>query len=320
MPNKQNNTLIIGVNAVYFLGRATMMWPASATTRGFYIRIDTITPQIWLPTEICEIFERAFDLKWDENLQLYLVDHATRSRLLQENPSVVFLLGADVGGSAATYKNFTLPYSAFDLRLGPPLVTNTTYYFPLRRAKDPGSYMFGRAFLQETYLTVDYERTNFSISQAYPTGGSAYIVPILSVIDPPATSNNTGATTDVKRSALSTGAQAGIGVGVGLFALALAILFLSWKRGWGFFRKPFIAPDPVVKAELHGKSKPRLEAMEKEQVELADEQTAELMERGAERAELETVEPRLEAGGPTSSTIESINALHEMDGDQARTA
>src|ERR1019366_4883174 len=47
-----------------------------------------------------------------------------------------------------------------------PLVTkNSSRYFPLKRAANDSQTTLGRAFLQEAYLIVDYERSNFSLYQ-----------------------------------------------------------------------------------------------------------------------------------------------------------
>lgn len=62
--------------------------------------------------------------------------------------------------------NISLPYQAFDLQVTQPITENGTNYFPLRCSSNMSQYVLGRAFLQETYLFVDYEKSTFSLSQA----------------------------------------------------------------------------------------------------------------------------------------------------------
>jgi hypothetical protein len=313
MPNKENNTAIVALRAISIIGPIARGWSAPADSTDVFFRIEPMIPQIWLPLEACEVFEKAFGIRWDSELQFYIVDNTTHDSLLQANPTISFSIGASSRSKA--YQNYTLPYSAFDLQLAPPLVNTTTYYFPLKRATDPSQYVLGRAFLQETYITVDYERGNFSLSQAYPVGGSGYIVPIYntSLVPDNSASNNDAAGS--KNRNLTPGAYSGIGVGVGIIVLVGMGLLVSWRKGWGFFRKKVASRDNFEKSELHGNAKPRLEAMEKERAELAGEVTVEAMER--EMAELETVEPSHEAGG-LASTTDSLDGIHELYGDSVR--
>ncbi|KAK0751397.1 hypothetical protein B0T18DRAFT_426041 [Schizothecium vesticola] len=59
------------------------------------------------------------------------------------------------GGETVTV---VLPYAAFDLVAKNPLVDETTHYFPLKRANSSKQYTLGRVYLQEAYLSIDYER------------------------------------------------------------------------------------------------------------------------------------------------------------------
>jgi hypothetical protein len=314
MPGRENTTLIINLESIRLFGQSEVNWPTETGFEGIPMRIDSAQPQIGLPLEACLMFERAFGLEWNDTLQLYIINENTHTALVRMNPSVSFQLGGNTNGISQT---FALPYSAFDLQLAPPLVENVTHYFPLKRAANWRQNVLGRVFLQEIYLTVDYERANFSLSQVYPPGGSGYILPISSALDTSQSRNetavgaqNTGSPT------LSPGAYAGIGVGVGLIALISIGLLVSWKKGWGLFRKKLQVPDIVEKPELHGEPIPRVEAMEKERAELLANDTVEAMER--DLAELETIEPSQEAGCPTSPAVEGLDVLHELDAEEMR--
>ena len=114
---------------------------------GILTFIDSTVPHIWLPQDACTLFEDAFGITYDSTVDRYLVNSTLHTQLQSQNASVSFLIGNDVsGGDTVTV---TLPYEAFDLQLGPPLVNTTQYYFPLRRASNSSQYTLGRTFLQE---------------------------------------------------------------------------------------------------------------------------------------------------------------------------
>jgi len=131
---------------------------------GFTAVIDSAVSHYWLPLEACQAFENAFHLVYNATTGIYLLNETQHTQLQAENAAVSFTLGQDmVGGSEVT---FSMPYSSFELRINEeyPLIPKWSRYFPIRRATNPSQYTLGRAFLQETYLTVNYERRNFSVS------------------------------------------------------------------------------------------------------------------------------------------------------------
>ena len=139
--------------------------------------VDTTLPFTWLPSSACQAFEKAFGLVWDDSSQLYLVNDTIHQRLLNQSPTVTFEIGNSTIGKASI--NITLPYQAFDLQASSPIFPNGTNYFPLRRASSPSQYTLGRAFFQEAFLLVDYEQSNFSISQSlFPDNTTSNIITI----------------------------------------------------------------------------------------------------------------------------------------------
>ncbi|KAL8910796.1 MAG: hypothetical protein Q9171_003932 [Xanthocarpia ochracea] len=181
---------------------------------GINAYIDSTIAQIWLPLEACKLFESAFGLTYDSENQLYPVNDTLHEKLLGQNASITFTLGnSDSGGQSI---DITLPYDSFDLQAKPPFAANTTRYFPLQRAANGTQYTLGRTFLQEAYLTVDWERQNFSISQCSfnPDISQQKLVSIQSV---------NGSTTDTgQQGATSNGTIIGVAVGV---ALAVVLIF-----------------------------------------------------------------------------------------------
>lgn len=183
--------------------------------------IDSTTAHMWLPQAVCDLFAEAFGLRYDTYTGLYLINNTMHNQLKQSNPSVTFTIGATDSSSDTT--NIVLPYAAFDLQAGIPLFNFSTNYFPLRVAANESQQVLGRAFLQEAYLFVDWERNNFTIGQAIHQNSTTNIVSVLSP------EYSTGS----EDSSISTGAIAGIAVGaVAVVALIIGIIafFVIRKR------------------------------------------------------------------------------------------
>ena len=111
--------------------------------------VDSTVPQIWLPLDACQAFEKAFGLTFDETSELYLVNSSLHDQLQNQNASFTFTLGATSTGGQTV--DIILPYDSFDLLVAPPTngVSNSSRYFPLRRAINDTQYTLGRTFLQE---------------------------------------------------------------------------------------------------------------------------------------------------------------------------
>ncbi|CAK1358663.1 unnamed protein product [Cercospora beticola] len=186
-------------------------------------QVNSLVPEIWLPTSACNIFEDAFGLEWNSTLNYYLVSEEQHQRMLQFNRSVTFLLAAN---DTSKDVPIVLPYAAFDLELQWPLanITDTSTrrrYFPLRRAPDDGrSNVLGRVFLQEAYLAVDYDKREFYLSQArFPETPSD-----TKLVSP----SGVG---DGGSDGLSVGAIVGIAVGAAaVVIILLAVAFWFWRR------------------------------------------------------------------------------------------
>lgn len=121
----------------------------SLLSSGILAYIDSTVSGLTLPIEVCQSFEKAFGLKYNQTNGFYLVDDALHTTLLEQNANVTFTLGSTITGG--TTINITLPYNSFDLNLSPPvpLISGKTNYFPLQRAINTTRYILGRTFLQE---------------------------------------------------------------------------------------------------------------------------------------------------------------------------
>ncbi|KAI0859014.1 acid protease [Xylaria cubensis] len=208
------------------------------------IFIDSTDPNLWLPDDVCDAFEMAFGLTLDNTTGLYLVNETYHNTLLNSDAEVTFRISdVNSGGEAV---RIVLPYAAFDLTAEYPLVQNTSYYFPLKRAANSTQYTLGRTFLQEAYLTADYERHVFNVSAcSWVAGAQENIVTIPpkgSDESPGGSSSNSGKSGG---KSLSGGAIAGIVIGavVGALLIVALIIFLTRRQRK---KKAYAAHDPVT--------------------------------------------------------------------------
>ena len=222
--------------------------------------IDSTVAQIWLPVAACKRFESVFGLIWNADLNLYLVNDTLHDKLVIMNPNITFSLNTGLIDADKTI-DINFPYASFDLTASYPLVGNTTSrYFPIRRAQNSSQYTLGRTFLQEAYLTVDYDRSTFSVSQAlFPDPGvPANLVPI----HPP---NTTNASPIIPEHRLSTPIIAAI-VAAAVLAILLLGLASYFLRKYIQRKRNHASPDSnQVDAEL---SSPDTEITDPQKAEL----------------------------------------------------
>lgn len=196
--------------------------------------IDSTVAQIWLPLEACQAFEKAFGLVYDETTDLYLVNNTMHDALLAQAANVTFTIGPGATGGQTT--DIVFPYAAFDQIASPPYrgLESQTSYFPLRRAANSTQYTFGRTFLQEAYLIVDHERSNFSVSQvSWIANAQSSIISIQALSNSTDSNGGDGGNSSGggSSSGLAMAAIIGIAVGVGAAVVIAAILlFCLWRR------------------------------------------------------------------------------------------
>lgn len=131
--------------------------------RQIFVNIDFTMAYLWLPPDTCERIASHFKLNYDFGKNLYLINESSHAELVSSDPSFTF----DFGGSRnpAERVSIVISYAAFDLQASWPIYNSTTRYFPIRQT-NTSHYTIGRAFMQEAYMIVDYERKNFSLHQA----------------------------------------------------------------------------------------------------------------------------------------------------------
>ena len=220
--------------------------------------VDTTLPFIWLPLSVCQAFEQAFGLVWDDTNQLYLVNDTTHQRLLNQTPAVTFELGNSTLGKTSV--NVTLPYNAFDLQASSPIYPNGTNYFPLQRASSPSQYTLGRAFFQEAFLLVDYEKSNFSISQGlFPVNTVSNIITIDHATQSRAANTTSGSQPSHHISQpVVIGTVVALSVAIVLLSVFGIILFRRFRnRSWSNNRNTLISSTPSIRMTDNPPNSPR---------------------------------------------------------------
>ncbi|KAH7167293.1 aspartic peptidase domain-containing protein [Fusarium sp. MPI-SDFR-AT-0072] len=213
----------------------------------FFAIIDSSTPYLWLPDEACDQFAQALNLTYNSTFELYTIsDDQYRDYTNDESFDLTFVLSSfdDNDNFGDPYSvpgivNITIPLRAFVGLLQYPFMPDTIQYgdpaipyFMLRKAKNSGSYILGRSFLQESYLITKYDEGVFSIHQAlFPDEPSTNSE--LTAIEQSDNSPYPPPYAEDKHG-LSDGQVIGIGVGVGLgvFVVCAAALFV-----WLYFRR-----------------------------------------------------------------------------------
>ncbi|CAI4210691.1 unnamed protein product [Parascedosporium putredinis] len=170
----------------------------SNMSTSFEAIIDSSTPFLSLPQEVCDNFVGALNLTFNPKLDAYELTNDQFAQLKSDDSfTFTFSLSSydnndDFGHplDVAGVVNITLSAHAFAHTLGYPwnnmaieYQDQRIPYFPIRVAPD-NTFILGRTFLQEAYLLTKYDTTVFSIHQAlYPE--SRLEAEIVTVEQPP---------------------------------------------------------------------------------------------------------------------------------------
>lgn len=189
-----------------------------------FVNLDFTLPFLWLPTDACDRIASLFNLRYDAVLNLYIAGDNDDAQMIEGNTQFIFDLGDSV--HPAERVSIVIAYSAFNHALSWPIYNGTTRYFPMRRTNTT-HYTLGRAFMQEAYMIVDYERDSFSVHQA-----SQSIPQQQKVIAIPAKNPTEITKGESERKNLSPASIGGITTAcvVGMAALLILAIYLLRRR------------------------------------------------------------------------------------------
>jgi hypothetical protein len=192
--------------------------PASRNQQ-FQAVIDSTLPYLFLPSDMCQWFADRYNLRWEPSTGLYFVNATTAAQNLLDTKDISFTLQDALGGDGQVTISF--PYDAFDAWAS--WTWGMNFYqpiFPIRNQTGDKAVL-GRAFLQQAYLSANYEPDvmKFNVSQTkFPADNTSNIISIQATPDKVISSG---------KKALSTGAIIGIAIGAAT-ALILTVLAVWW--------------------------------------------------------------------------------------------
>jgi hypothetical protein len=194
---------------------------------GFTALIDSTLPYLYLPTDTCEYLARVLNLQYDNITGLYTIDENSLQNNKQTISTITIAINPLLSPGSTTSKpgaNINFKYDAFvanaDWQWG---YESVQAIFPIRRtpAGSTTPAVLGRVFFQEAYVSADYERNVFNVSQVNDSNDvGSNIIPI-----PSLSSSSPG-------KSLSKGAIAGIAIGgfLAVLIIALICLWFCWMK------------------------------------------------------------------------------------------
>lgn len=165
--------------------------------------IDSSTPYLWLPTDVCDRFAAALNLTWREDLGVYVFSEGAQYLKYQSDTSLSFTFSLSSYHNADNFGdpynipgvvNITIPVAAFAQLLRYPFKDvikwgqSSIPYFPLKRSTkevNDNRYIIGRVFMQEAYIITSYDRGTFSLHQALFPDNAATNYSLEAITRPP---------------------------------------------------------------------------------------------------------------------------------------
>ncbi|KAL2074840.1 hypothetical protein VTL71DRAFT_8619 [Oculimacula yallundae] len=163
--NDNSRRFLVSLRSVSYkpTGVSTITTSTTLSSDAISIYIDSTIPYIYLPLAACAKFESEFGLTWDAINEIYTLNETAHNTLKSSKPDLTFTIANNNGQTL----DFIIPYGAFDLTASFPVLANGStpmMYFPLKRAANDTQFTLGRVFLQEAYLTADYDRSEFVVA------------------------------------------------------------------------------------------------------------------------------------------------------------
>ncbi|KAG5985195.1 hypothetical protein E4U55_000440 [Claviceps digitariae] len=254
--------VIKGQSPFHFSNKAGLLASGNSSIPkgGISVTIDGCSPYLTLPKSTCDSISLHLPVTYNVSLGLFLwkTDDPDFKRIMSSASALAFsFMGAD-STKSITIK---IPFQHLNLTLEPPLVDASTSYFPCSTG-GTGSYVLGRAFLQDAFVAGNWHKRTWWLAQAPGPSipNNPHLVAISpddifilgnsndwisswdrvwtslaasdDSIEPPPPSAPTTLTGSSVQSGLSVGAKAGIGAGLGIVVLVLVgfVIVLCWRK------------------------------------------------------------------------------------------
>jgi hypothetical protein len=142
------------------------------------------------------------------------------------------------------------------MNISVPLASASTFYFPLRNATNSSQITLGRVFLQEAYITVDWEAGNFSIGQTNAQNSTSHIISI--------THDNTSSASKTASTPSTSGHSSGISTGTvaGIAVVIVALLAIAGGLGLFYLRRKYRSQRGQSRAETASPEAPSRDNVE----------------------------------------------------------
>ncbi|KAI9167150.1 Candidapepsin-7 [Paramyrothecium foliicola] len=240
--------LVRGIEFVKTSNVASPDQPAKSTTEvlsnwdsAFLALVDSTTPYLWLPDWLCDRFAKALNLTYNDTFDLYaMTDEQYQTYKTPDLFNFTFSLSSldnynDLGTplDIPGVVNITITSQAFLGLLQYPFKNAIQYgdpaipYFSLRKSHDNSTFILGRAFLQEAYLTTRYDEATFSLHPAVFPGDSTSSAGVVAIEQ---SSNSPYAPQPRVQAPVPSGLRTReiVGISVGSALLVLAIVSGVW--------------------------------------------------------------------------------------------
>jgi hypothetical protein len=216
--------------------------PASSPNTPFEAVIDSTLPYLFLPNSTCDWLKEKLGLDYDEITGLYTITQTNLDSNRADIAHFTFSLGPSKGTAPSnSIVSINFPYDAFNANASWPWgYVNTQPFFPVLRAQS-NTAVLGRPFFQEAYVSADYERNTFNVSQTtYSNSGSQiislYNASTLAILE--------------SQSSKKLGAGAIAGIVIGALSLLTVVAILLWWHSKRRSQKIKTQEDPKNQMEM----------------------------------------------------------------------
>ena len=98
-----NRELLVFVNSI------KISTAKSAMSLGIYAAIDSLVPDLWLPTPVCDQLQSVLGLQYNRSVNRYFLNESRRDQISGQDINISIFLGQNA------VVNITLPWRSFDL-------------------------------------------------------------------------------------------------------------------------------------------------------------------------------------------------------------